>query len=611
VRRLLIIAVCVIGYFSYAAADTGQEQAVQFISSWMAQVRGQAPALATTTEIPPIKCGTAAFTARSAYLRNHPELSKVLQNTRPDLSDSYGTTHFLIHYTTTGSDSVYQPGIDSLAGIPRHVTRVADVFEHVWNIEIESLGYQAPPTDFGSGGDDRYDIYLVNLGYGYFGFTAQDSVIGYKAASFIELESNFAESPTYNSRPLDAVKVTAAHEFFHAIQFGYDAFEFDAPNPDDPNTYKPWWYEASSTWMENVVYNSIKDYIGYLPYFYHYMWMGLGAFSYGGTAEALHPYASCVWPMYMTQRFDDLGIMKDIWERCGASDGYNTLPATDDALRTRGSDISRSFLEFEIWNFQTGELADTVHCFTDGRLFPGAETTLYVGNLPGVTPFPLTNIYDYPQEFATNYIIMNSIPTAAGGVIVNFNGQDLPAGLGWHVALLGYRANDSRWEDIQVNPTTGVGAGAWLDWNNYRAVVLIPTFTGLNPIYSNFNYGGTLQYDASLTGGAGIPVFSVQQAYPSPYIINDSDSLTIPYSLDKSYSKSEMEMFIYDASGALVRKIPGEFFLFTDTGRYPLGIQWDGKTYGGDYVASGIYIIVLRAGGNTATGKIAVVNGIK
>ncbi len=605
-RRLLIIAVCVICYFSYAVAEAEQKQAVQLISSWVAQVKGQAPAPAAAGEMLPLKCGTPVFSALAYYNHKYPSVELTLQNQRPTLPDSYGTTHFLIHYTTTGSDSVYQSGIDSLAGVPQHVTRVADVFEHVWSIEIDSLGYLPPPTDFGNGGDNRYDIYLVNLGSGYFGFTQDDSILGYRATSFIEIENDFQETlnPNYRQHPLEPTKVTAAHEFFHAVQFGYDAFEFDALVDSLPATYKPWWEEASSTWMENVVYSYIKDYIGYLPYFYNYIWMGLGVFSYGGSAEAFHPYASCVWPMYLTESFDDLSIMKDIWQRCGAVAGYNTLPATDGALRARGSDISSAFLEFEVWNFQTGALADTVHYFTDGRRFPGAETTLYVGNLPGITPFTLTNIFDYPQEFGANFVIMNSIPTATGGIIANFNGQDLSGGLGWHVALLGYRANDSRWVDIQVNPTTGAGAGPWIDWNSYRAIVLIPTVTGLNPNYSSFNYGGTLVYDASLTGGEGSPVFGVSQAYPSPYVISGGDSLTIPYSLDKTYSKSEMEMLIYDASGALVQKIPGERFLFTDAGRYAHGIQWDGKTAGGDFIASGIYIYLFRAGGNTATGKI-------
>jgi hypothetical protein len=615
IRLWVTPALCFLGFFSTALADQQQTEAVVFLQNWVAQVKGQAPPTLTSPEMPPIKCGTPAFVALSSYVHLNAEAAIPAQIDRPsNLPDTYGTPNFLIHYTTIGPDSVYRPNIDSIPGIPLYVTRVADVFEHVWSIEIDSLGYREPPTDFGNGGDNRYDVYLTNLGFGYYGFTAPESTMlrngVYVASSFIELENDFAESPAYRTHPLDAVKVTSAHEFFHSIQLGYDEFEEEIPDPNDPNSYKPWWPEASSTWMENVVYNSIKDYISYLPYFYKFMWLGLGAFSYAGGAEGFHPYASCVWPIYMTKRFDDLNLMKRIWEICGQVPGYNTFPATNTVLMDYGSNISTAFLEFETWNFRTGPFADTVHTYTDGRRYPAAETTLYVSGLTPNQAYPFSSSTDAPQQFATNYIIIDS-PGSVGGVIADFNGQDLPSGQGWHVALFGYRTNNSDWHDIQVDATSGVGTGPWQNWNLYRVVVLIPTVSGLNPSGSAFYYNGTITYDPTLVGPEGPLGFGISMAYPSPFVISGGNLLTISYSLDNFYDKTDLDLFIYDASGGLVREIPGAFFLFTDPGFYRRGIQWDGKNTKDDFVASGIYIILLRAGSQTATSKIAVVNDIR
>jgi hypothetical protein len=611
-RLWLAFVLFIPAFVSIAQADQQQTQAVEFIRNWVAQVKGEAPLPEINSELPPIKCGTPAFVALAGYNHLNSETKAPLQNDRPSqLPDSYGTSHFIIHYTTTGPDSVYGSGIDSIPGIPLYVTRVSDVFEHVWSIEIDSLGYQHPPADFGNGGDSRYDVYLTNLGFGFYGFTAPESTMlrngVFVASSFIEIENDFAESPVYRTHPLDAVKVTAAHEFFHSIQLSYDEFEEEIGDPHNPATYKPWWPEASSTWMETVVYNSIKDYLSYLPYFYRYMWMGLGAFSAGGGAEAFHPYASCVWPIYMTTRFGDLDLMRQIWQICGQVAGYNTFSATNTVLGNHGSNISSAFLEFETWNFQTGSRADTINTYIDGRRFPSADTTLYIADLRTLSPYSIPQVSHPPQQFATNYIIINS-PGAIGGVIANFNGQNMPSDQGWHVALFGFRTNDSRWADIQVNSSTGDGAGAWPEWNLYREVVLVPTVSGLTPNASTFNYTGILTYDPTLTGSDGVPGFGVSQAYPSPYLISSGNLLTIPYSLDDFYSKTDLKMFIYDASGGLVREIPGEYFLFTDPGSYYRGIQWDGKNSGGDFVASGIYIILFKAGSNTATGKIVVVN---
>ena len=50
--------------------------------------------------------------------------------------------------------------------------------------------------------------------------------------------------------------MTIAHEFHHAIQFGYYQ-----------GSDSIWWQESTSTWMEEVAYPEVDDYLQYLPSF--------------------------------------------------------------------------------------------------------------------------------------------------------------------------------------------------------------------------------------------------------------------------------------------------------------------------------------------------------
>ena len=48
------------------------------------------------------------------------------------------------------------------------------------------------------------------------------------------------------------MQVTAAHEYFHAVQFAYDFFE------------DGWFMEATATWAEDELYDSVNDNVNYL-----------------------------------------------------------------------------------------------------------------------------------------------------------------------------------------------------------------------------------------------------------------------------------------------------------------------------------------------------------
>jgi hypothetical protein len=190
----------------------------------------------------------------------------VISGTTATLLSSGG--HFTIHYAVSGSDApslndytvsgVVYPGINSWTGLgltssADWAAKVGDAFETAYTF-YKNLGYHMPPSN-------PYDVYLISLAsaseYGETGDIATVSSSGfpYASSSFISIDKDFTNpifSPqTYS--PLQSLQVTSAHEFHHAIQYGYNYY-FDI-----------WYAEATSTWYESEIWPAVKQNYEYLP----------------------------------------------------------------------------------------------------------------------------------------------------------------------------------------------------------------------------------------------------------------------------------------------------------------------------------------------------------
>lgn len=160
---------------------------------------------------------------------------------------------FKIHYDVSGSNSVSLVDENS-NGLPDYVDEVSRTFDAAWDLEISELGYDPPLSD----GDEFFDVYIENLAPQFvYGFTWPESFGGSVTSSYIEIDNDYGES-IYASRGLDGLHVTAAHEFFHAIQFAYFADLSSAG----------WWHESTATWIEDVAYTDVNDYYQYIPFFF-------------------------------------------------------------------------------------------------------------------------------------------------------------------------------------------------------------------------------------------------------------------------------------------------------------------------------------------------------
>lgn len=410
----------------HAEETLTREMQVEIIGDYM-RVTGQGglgrnATTDKTDDGPPLKCGTSAIlNFVTHYDKLDPELLKslgVAEISRPTyLTDSVDSPRglFRIHYTTSG--------FDALEGGTPTAVKIADIMDSVYAHIVDTLGYPPPPQDgYEEGGDEKYDIYMLFLGSTYYGQTWTDSLFypqDQQATSYIEMNARPSSLFGYEQAPLDAIRVTAAHEFFHAVQFGIDWGETEIDDLGGGKILdRRYWMEMSATWMEEEMYDDINDYYSYLPYFYNIPEASLQQFS-GGTD--LHPYASVVYPIFLSERFGR-DIIRDIWLLCGSMGfGPSFLRAADSAIlkaSNRAEDWTTAFSEFALWNYLTGERSGlTIKNGNDDSPVIGySEKEAY----PAIPFDKLHTHYRYPDSVVSNENILES-PRVNGSYYFSLN----------------------------------------------------------------------------------------------------------------------------------------------------------------------------------------------
>ncbi len=437
----------------------------------------------------PIKSGTR-YTMTLAGIRDElePGLYKTLVE-RPTRQAYFDTEHFRVHYDTTGFHAV--PPADNILeqGVPDYVDSTALILEYVWAFELDTLDfagileYGCPVPDGTDGGDSRYDVYLTNF--------STNNIYGMEYAecegnsrtcqSYMEIENDFSEpvfiALGYGNNPMGAVKVTAAHEFFHAIQYSLDAYEVAGG--------RYWWQEVTAVWMEDVVFNEVNDYLFSLHWFFDYPDLSLESYTVSPSdpARYMHPYASTVWARFLQERYDR-DIIRKIWQRCAEVVGYNVLPATDQILRSDyNSSFEDAFLEFTTWNYFTGRRADTAHRYSESDTWSDTIATMsFTTSVPWETDsVSFHDDYDdIPEPLASNYLVYDTrLAMPSGGLQCWFDGDATynPADsvrlmvLGWD------EINDTVFQ-VALNPNTNYGYFTVKSWKRYNQIVIIPSVFG-------------------------------------------------------------------------------------------------------------------------------------
>ncbi|GAA4698850.1 MXAN_6640 family putative metalloprotease [Nocardioides conyzicola] len=225
------------------------------------------------------------------------------------------------------------------------VNDAGNVAEHVL-ATYKAAGYRAPMPDGTAGGDSRLDIYLVDFSaagqQGLYGFcdgsVAPPRNGPYNTPAYCAFDHNFSSFPALT--PAQNLRVTAAHELFHATQFAYDYYE-DA-----------WFMEATATWAEDEVYDDINDNRQYLPLSpLAQPRQSLDQFN----SSSLRQYGEWIFFRYLSERFSKSQgglpvIVRRIWQRADSTRGTQhdlySIRAVSKELASQGTDLRRVYAQF-------------------------------------------------------------------------------------------------------------------------------------------------------------------------------------------------------------------------------------------------------------------------
>jgi hypothetical protein len=119
--------------------------------------------------------------------------------------------------------------------------------------------------------------------------------------------------------------------------------------------------------MEDVVYDDVNDYYCYLRDSYtprkgQFLLPDISFTS----SDAQVTYSRAIWGKFIEKRFSR-DVMKQTWEYIRTE---HALQAIDHALTNVGSSFRNAFLEWTIWNYNTGPTSDTLKYYTEGRQYP-------------------------------------------------------------------------------------------------------------------------------------------------------------------------------------------------------------------------------------------------
>ena len=279
--------------------------------------------------------------------------------------------HFCVHYVRTTEDAP-PPADSNHNGVPDYVETMDKVFEHVYDVENSQLGWQAAKSDGNkgcaknapAGCPGKTDVYIKEIGsQGIYGYAAPDpGQKGYKRFAYLVMDDDYnaTQFPRYGGDPLQPMEVTAAHEYNHVLQFGYDTAQ------------DTWMFESTAVWMEDYVYTDVNDYLQYLTPWSQMTFVPLTYFNGGNSDDPLNVkvYGDVVWNRWIEAHYGP-DTIRQAWENSRKSSPKDFAPgAYDLALRSHDSTFYATFAQFAA---ETAEWRDANSTFAEGTTFPDVD----------------------------------------------------------------------------------------------------------------------------------------------------------------------------------------------------------------------------------------------
>lgn len=228
---------------------------------------------------------------------------------------------------------------------PEARARLLDAFELAWGVQIDELGHTRP---FGTP-QTRFNVYLGDTGdnappgYGTGGYYSADP----EGWPMIVVSLSTLASPEF-------ADITAAHEFYHAVQGATGRFDYDISGP------AAWFWEATAVWASAVVFPDEPLYASFLFGYAVFPHRPVNFFRYpsSGAIEEFYQYGAFIWPLYVADRLGSAQVIVEAWE---AAHGLrDPLEALRLAVEVRGEDLDELWVEHIArnvnWDYGNGDV---------------------------------------------------------------------------------------------------------------------------------------------------------------------------------------------------------------------------------------------------------------
>ena len=449
---------------------------------------------------------------------------------------------FRIHYDETGNNAI---GYD--------INELAIAFDSAYTFEVTKLGFLPPPSDNGLGGDDLYDVYVQNLGSGIYGFTdPENEVSSGLYSSYIMIDNDFGAG--FPTKGIAAARVTAAHEFHHAIQLGNYSSNFS----------DLYYFEITSTAMEEFVYDDINDYYNYLHSFFADPTKPL-YYAQGSNVG----YNRAIWNIYLSKIFG-MDIIKSTWE---SMRNFSAIESIASAIGDRGSSFKNVFNEFATWLWFTGSRAVPNEFFKEAENYPQVKVQATYQLSPTEITFNANHISNEFLLFVNNQ---------NDSLVVIVSECDINSAINSPNSTNNYK--------VSLTSSTESGDIKIAD-NYFISVSLGGTNAGMFETSSILN--NTLQ------NGNGT-LNEIEFPYPQPFLYSKYNNIFLPVS---KKSDGSAELYVYSSDMNLVFSESLNVFLINNA-----LLKWNAKDNNGNKLPSGVYYFVTQSNDNIKKGKIVIIN---
>ncbi len=491
----------------------------------------------------PIKCGFGIVNQVKMNYDKFSDLQKVFLKTilaRPVTDTSIVTPSgkFRIHFMKSGVDApVY------------NINQLAQAADSSYNYEVNILGYPPPPGDAGVGGDDRYDIYVQNLSGGLYGYTEfENQITSDTYTCYTVMDNDFGTN--YYTHGIDAARVTIAHEFHHGIQIGNYIYRAN-------DTF---YFELTSTSMEEFVYDSVNDYYNYIDTYFR---NPQKAFS------SNNGYNLAIWNIFLRDKFG-ANIIKRTWELMKQERAVESIA---DAILESGSTLKTEFNKFGLWTYYTNTRAVPNKYFEEAANYPLIHPLM-------TTPFtkPSTTINITSEPISNNFIFFTD---GANNLISIVSNADLNGAVASPVGVLPFAYTLS---SDQITGSRKILDGYYSKIESANSLLL-----GESNIFN----------DIPIDNGQLASV-ELDYVFPQPFRYSVNDQIYIPVA--KS-SNRLVDLYIYSADMNLVYSSQKPIVAADQ-----IFIIWNGRDNNNNKLGTGVYIYVIKSGDTVKKGKLVIQN---